>query len=131
MRCIGMTLREWSKTRLVVAWLATMAAAFCAAVVWVVGQAQYVHDYCTSDRVAQPTPANPEALGGRPAYLDGAVTVVCEYDGYPTVTVTDPAPLIGALVLIAMVVAVAVVMLRWARCDRNARTLGIAGALSR
>lgn len=126
-----MRLREWSKTRLVVASVATMAAALCAAVIWVVGQAQYINDYCTSDRVAQPTPADPEALGGRPAYLDGPVTVVCEYDGYPTVTVTDPAPLLGALVLIVMVIAVAVVMLRWARGDRDTRTPGNAGALSR
>lgn len=91
-RCLGMTPKEWSKTRLVMAWLAAMAAVFCAAGVWVVGQAQYVNHYCTSDRVDQPTPANPEALGGRPAYLDGPLTVGCEYDGYSTVTVADPAP---------------------------------------
>ncbi len=108
-----------------------MAAVFCAAGVWVVGQAQYVNDYCTSDRVDQPTPANPEALGGRPAYLDGPLTVGCEYDGYSTVTVADPAPLVGALVLIGMVVSVAVVMLRWARRDRHTRTPATASALSR
>jgi hypothetical protein len=129
-RCLGMTLKEWSKTRLVVAWLATMAAALFAAGVWVVGQAQYINDYCTSDRVAQPTPADPEALGGRPAYLDEPVTVVCEYDGYSTATVTDPAPLLGALVLMVLVVAVAVATLRWARRERDTQAPGNARALS-
>jgi hypothetical protein len=77
-------------------------------------QAQYINDYCTT-RAPQPTPANPEALGWRPAYLDGPVTVVCEYDGYPTVTVTDPVPLLGALVLAAGVLAVGIAVFRWAR----------------
>lgn len=112
-----MTLRPWSKTRLLVASFATVAAALLASGYWVIGQAQYLNDYCTTDRVKQPTPANPEALGGRPAYLDGPVTVVCEYDGYPTVTVTDPAPLLGALIVMSLVVAFAAVTLRWARRD--------------
>jgi hypothetical protein len=126
-----MTLREWSKTRLLMASLATMAAALLAAGVWVVGQAQYINDYCATGRVQQPTPANPEALGGRPAYLDGPVTVVCEYDGHPTVTVTDPAPLLGALVLMIVVVAFALLTLRWARRDGDTQTSGNSRALSR
>jgi hypothetical protein len=126
-----MTSREWSKTRLLVACLATVAAALLAAGVWVVGKAQYINDYCTGDRVQQPTPASPEALGGRPAYLDGPVTVVCEYDGYLTVTVTDPAPLLGALIVMSLVVAFAIVTLRWARRDRDTQTSGNARLLSR
>jgi len=126
-----MTFREWPKTRLIVACLGTLAAALLAAGVWVVGQAQYINDYCTTDRVNRPTQANPEALGGRPAYLDGPVTVVCEYDGYPTITVTDPAPLLGALVLMISVIAFAVVTLRWARRDSDAKTSRSVRALSR
>ena len=126
-----MTSREWSKTRLLVACFATVTAALLASGVWGVGQAQYLNDYCTSDRVRQPTPASPEMLGGRPAYLDGPVTVVCEYDGYPTVTVTDPAPLLGALIVMSLVVVFAVVTLRWARRDRDTQTSGNARLLSR
>jgi hypothetical protein len=104
----------WSPPRLVAAGLVTAIAGLIAAGVWTLLQAQYINDYCTT-RAPQPTPANPEVLGGRPAYLDGPVTVVCEYDGYPTVTVTDPVPLLGALVLAAGVLAVGIAVFRWAR----------------
>jgi hypothetical protein len=126
-----MTLRPWSKLRLLVASLATVTAALLASGFWVVGQAQYLNDYCTTDRVQQPTPTNLEALGGRPAYLDGPVTVVCEYDGYPTVTVTDPAPLLGALVVMSLVVAFAAVTLRWARRGGDTPTSRPSRLLSR
>jgi hypothetical protein len=97
--------------------LAALAAAVAAVVaigIWTLGQAQYLNDYCTT-RVQPPQGATPESVGGRPAFLEGLTTVRCEYDGQPTVTVTDPLPLLGAVVLVLGVVAVAVIAFRSAR----------------
>jgi hypothetical protein len=100
--------------RLLVAVGVTTVVALLAAGVWAVGQAQYLNDYCTT-RAPQPETATPEGIGGRPAYLDGLTTVRCEYDNLPAVTVTDPMPLLGALLLAACVLAVWVVVFRWVR----------------
>lgn len=100
--------------RLVVAGVATVLTSLLAAGLWAVGQAQYTNDYC-STRVPEPeSPSSPEAVGGRPAYMDGPVTIRCEYDHFPTVTVIEPLPLIGALVLAALAVGAAVLFVRWA-----------------
>jgi hypothetical protein len=84
-----------------------------ATVFWVLGQAQHINEYCTS-RVQQPMP---EPTGGRPAYMDGPWTVVCEYDGAPTVEYFEPLPFIGAVLLLAVVVGIGVVAFRsaWPR----------------
>jgi hypothetical protein len=109
-------------TRFAVPWVATTSADLTlAAGIWVVGQAQYINDDCTT-RAPQPNPANPEALGGRPAYLDGPVTIRCEYDQFPAVEVTGPLPLVGAVVLTILVIAGAVVVLQWARQASGTRT---------
>jgi hypothetical protein len=102
-----------SVLRLTAAGLVTLLACMVAAVFWIVSQAQYTNDYCTT-RASRPEPANPEALGGRPAYMDGPYTIVCEYDGYPTLEIFDPTVLIGALILAAVVVGIGVGMFRWA-----------------
>ena len=81
---------------------------------WLIGQAQYLEDYCHT-RVPQPKASPPEALSGRPAYWDDPITVACEFDGFQTVYVTEPGPLGGALALAGMVVAVAFITCRWAR----------------
>jgi hypothetical protein len=82
---------------------------------WVVGQARYTEDYCQT-RVDEPAaPAGVEGLSGRPAYLDGPVTIRCDYDQVPDLTVTDPLPLVGALVLIVLVLGVVAVTIQWAR----------------
>lgn len=39
--------------------------------------------------------------------MDDPITVACEYDGFPTVYVTEPGPLLGALLMTAIVIAVA------------------------
>lgn len=59
-------------------------------------------------------PPGIEGLSGRPAYLDGPVTIRCEYDQVPDLAVTDPLPLIGALVLIVLVLGVVAVTIQWA-----------------
>jgi hypothetical protein len=105
---------ERSMPRLVVAGLTTLITGLLAAGLWVVAQAQYLNDYC-SNRAPQPKPSAPEALDGRPAHLDGPVTVRCDYDDFPAVVVTDALPLVGALVLAVLVLGVAFLTLRWAR----------------
>jgi hypothetical protein len=54
--------------RLAVAGLGTLFVGLVAAVFWVLAQAQYINDYCTS-RAPRPTL---EPTGGRPAYIDGS-----------------------------------------------------------
>jgi hypothetical protein len=110
----GENVAGWSPLRLLVAGLASLLTGLLAAGSWVVGQAQYLEDYC-STRAPEPSAPTPEALDGRPAYLDGAMTVRCEYHDLPTVLVTDPLPLAGALVLAVLVLAVAIQAFRWAR----------------
>lgn len=97
--------------RLAAAALGTLFIGLVAAVSWVLAQAQYINDYCTS-RAPQPTPEPP---GGRPAYMDGPWTVVCEYDGMPAVQITEPGPFIGAMVLALIVIGIGVAAFRWAR----------------
>lgn len=96
----------------------TLLVALVSAIAWVVGQAQYINDYCTT-RAPQP----PDVRGGRPAYMADPLTVACEFDGHPTVYVAEPAPLLGALLLTAVVVAVGVVAFRWARSSSETRLL--------
>jgi hypothetical protein len=107
-----------SLPRLLVAAAMSAVAALSAAACWAIFQAQYVNDYCTT-RVPQPVPANPEALGGRPAYMPNPVTIRCEYDRFPTVDVMDPMPLLGALVMVGVVAVVTTLMFRWARRPAN------------
>lgn len=82
---------------------------------WVVGQARYTEDYCQTRVDAPAAPPGVEGLSGRPAYLDGPVTIRCEYDQVPNLAVTDPLPLIGALVLTVLVLGVFALTLQWAR----------------
>ena len=82
---------------------------------WVVGQARYLEDYCQTRVDGPAAPPDVEGLSGRPAYLDGPVTIRCEYDQVPDLAVTDPLPLIGALVLIVLVLGVVAVTIQWAR----------------
>lgn len=101
--------------RLAGAILASLVCAVAAIGLWVVGQARYTEDYCQT-RVDEPAaPAGVEGLSGRPAYLDGPVTIRCDYDQVPDLTVTDPLPLVGALVLIVLVLGVVAVTIEWAR----------------
>jgi hypothetical protein len=100
--------------RLGVAVVVTLLAGLLAAGFWAVGQAQYLNDYC-STQAPRPKAPTPEALDGRPAYLDSPMTVRCEYHNLPTVVVIEPLPLAGALVLGALVVGIAFVTFRWAR----------------
>ena len=106
----GRTSAFW---RLLAATVVTGVVALLSALAWLIGQAQYINDYCTT-RAPQPTTSPPEALGGRPAYMDDPVTVACEYDGFPTVYVTEPGPLLGALLMTAIVIAVALGAYHWA-----------------
>ncbi len=99
-------------SRLLVAAAVTGIAVMLSGLVWLLGQAQYLNDYCTSPR-SHFSP--PEASGGRPAYMDNPITVTCEYDGLPTVYVTEPLPLIGAVLLAGAVIAVASIAFSWAR----------------
>ena len=101
-------------TRVLLAGFATLLASLLAAGFWTLGQAQYLNDYCQT-RAPQPQPLTPEGLSGRPAYLDGPVTVRCEYDGLPAVVVTDPLPMIGALGLAGLVIMLVVLAFGWAR----------------
>ena len=96
----------------------TGVAALLAAGLWVVGQAQYLQDYCFT-RIEPPETSPPEALSGRPAYWDDPVTVACEFDGFPTIYTTEPAPLVGAILLAVAVVAVALIALHWARSEED------------
>jgi hypothetical protein len=66
-------------------------------------------------QIACATAIPPEALGGRPAYMDDPITIACEYDGFPTVYVTEPGPLLGALLMMTIVIAVAFGAYRWVR----------------
>lgn len=100
--------------RLLAATVVTGFVALLSALAWLIAQAQYINDYCTT-RTPQPITSPPEALGGRPAYMHGPMTVACEYDGFPTVYVTEPGPLLGALLMMAIVIAVAFGAYRWAR----------------
>ncbi len=93
-------------------------AAPVAAGLWVVGQAQYLEDYCFT-RVEPPEASPPEALSGRPAYWDDPVTVACEFDGFPTIYTTEPAPLLGALLLAGAVLAVALLAFHWAWTEKE------------
>jgi hypothetical protein len=99
--------------RLAVAGLGTLFIGLVAAVFWVLAQAQYMNDYCTT-RAPRPEPPMSEATGGRPAYMDGPWTVVCEYDGMPTVEIAELFPFLGAAFLAAVVVGIGVVAFRWA-----------------
>ena len=101
-------------TRLVTASVATIVVGLLAVGLWVVGQAQYTNDYCRS-KAPQPASSAAEGVGGRPGYLDGPLTIRCEYDQGPTMEVTDPLPFFGALVLALLVLAAATVAYRWAR----------------
>ena len=106
-----------SVLRLVVAGFVTLLAGLVAAVFWIVSQAQYTNDYCTSTRAPQPEPSPPyfeAGLDGRPAYMDGPYTIICEYDNYPTVEIIDPTVLVGALVLAAIVIVIGIGTFRWA-----------------
>lgn len=105
-------------SRLLIAAFITCVAALLAAGLWVIGQAQYVQDYCFT-RVEPPITSPPEALSGRPAYWDNPVTVACEFDGFPTIYTTDPAPLFGALLLLGAILAVAVITFDWARAEKQ------------
>ena len=97
-------------TRLALVGVVTIVSGLLAAGLWVIGQARYLEDYCHT-RV--PTPG--QATGGRPAYLDGLVTIRCEYDGVPDVAITDALPLVGGVLLAAAVLVVAAVVFHWAR----------------
>lgn len=96
----------------------TSVAALLAAGLWIVGQAEYLEDYCFT-RVEPPEASPPEALSGRPAYWDDPVTVACEFDGFPTVYTIERAPLFGALLLAGAVVAVALIAVHWARTEKD------------
>lgn len=96
----------------------TSAAALMATGLWLVGQAQYLEDYCPT-RVDPPEASTPEALSGRPAHWEDPVTVACEFDGFPTIYATEPAPLVGALLLAGAVVAIAFFAFQWARAERR------------
>lgn len=100
--------------RVLAAVAVTSLAALLAALGWVVAQGLYLDDYCHT-RAPEPVPSVPEGTGGRPAYMDYPWTVVCEYDAVPTVEVSDPSPLLGALAAVAFVVLVAAVMTVWLR----------------
>ncbi len=100
--------------RLVAAGVATVLTSLLAAAFWAGGLGQYTNDYCSTRAPRPEWPSNPEAVDGRPAYMDGPVTIRCEYDHFPTVTVIEPLPLIGALVLAALAVGAAVLFFRWA-----------------
>lgn len=97
--------------RFLAAAVVTLLTALLAALVWLLGQA-HVNDYCTT-RAPQP----PNLVGGRPAYMADPITVACEFDGHPTVYVTEPGPLLGALLLTAIVVAVVLGATHWARAS--------------
>lgn len=64
----------------------------------------------------QPEPLTPEGISGRPAYLDGPVSVRCEYDALSDIVVTDPLPAIGGLMVALLVFGVSLLAFRWARC---------------
>jgi hypothetical protein len=106
--------------RLLVATVLTGFVALVSALAWLLVQAQYINDYCTT-RAPQPITSPPEALGGRPAYMDDPITVACEYDGSPIVYVTEPGPLLGALLITAIVIAVAFGAYHWARTSEGDR----------
>lgn len=110
-----------SAPRLVVAGLITVFTGLLAVGLWVVFQAQYLADYC-STRAPQPEAPTPEVVDGRPAYLDSLVTVRCDYHGLPTVVVTSALPLLGAVVLAALGLGVAVVAFRWALQPNRVQT---------
>lgn len=93
-------------------------AALLAAGLRVVGQAQYLEDYCHT-RVEPPDASPPETLSGRPAYWDNPVTVACEFDRYPTIYTTEQAPLFSALLLTGAVIAVALIAFHWARAEKD------------
>lgn len=116
---------KWSVLRLAIAGLVTLLAGLVAAVFWVLAQAQYTNDYCTT-RAPQPEPSPPfyeAGLGGRPAYMDGPYTIVCEYDGYPIVEIFDPGMLIGALFLAAIVIVIGICTFHWSwNPQREARS---------
>lgn len=112
--------REHALPRTLLASFVTGVAALLAAGFWVVGQGQYLQDYCFT-RVEPPQTSPPEALSGRPAYWADPVTVACEFDGFSTVYTTEPAPLLGALLLAAVVIAVAFVTFRWAWAAKGRR----------
>lgn len=96
--------------RLAAAGLGTLIAGLLAAAFWILAQAQYLNDYCTT---RAPQPESP-ITGGRPAHLDGPWTVVCEYDGAPTMAIVEPLPFVGAVVLAAVVLGIGVMAFRWA-----------------
>ena len=79
------------------------------------GQARYSEDYCHTRAPEPAAPAGVEGLSGRPGYLDGLVTIRCEYDQVPDVVATDPLPLVGALVLMVLVLGVGAMTVAWSR----------------
>lgn len=54
--------------RLAAAGVATLLAGLAAAAFWILARARYANDYCFT-LVEQPESANPETVGGRPAYM--------------------------------------------------------------
>lgn len=113
--------------RLAVAGLVTLFAGLVASGFWIVGQAQYINDYCSSTRAPQPEPTPPfyeRGLDGRPAYMDGPYTVVCEYDERPTVEIFDPTVLIGALFLAAVVIFIGICAFYWAWGPKQPKEAG-------
>ena len=113
---MGPSTGKRSVLRLVAASLVTLLAGLVATVFWIVGQAQYLNEYCHLHAREQPKPTPPEleALSGRPAYLDGPMTVVCEYDQFPTIREIAPIPFVFALILAAVIVGIGVGTFRWA-----------------
>jgi TRAP-type C4-dicarboxylate transport system permease small subunit len=69
--------------RLLAASVVTGFVALVSALAWLIGQAQYLNDYCTTRAPLALTSA-PEALGGRPAYMDDPITVACEFASHGT-----------------------------------------------
>lgn len=72
--------------------LITLVVMLTALGIAVIGQGQYVDDYCIT-RVPAPKGMTEATGGGRPAYLDNPITIRCDYDHFPSVTVTDLFPL--------------------------------------
>jgi hypothetical protein len=114
-----------SVLRLAVAGLITLLVGLVAAGFWTVGQAQYFNEYCSMHSPNRPElknytdlpngqPVFPESFSGGPAYMDGPVTVVCEYDYFPATREFAPGWFIIAVILAAVVIAIGVGTFRWA-----------------
>ena len=106
-------------TRMFVASLVVLACLAVCSIAWAVGVADYTEDYCTS-RTDPPTIGGSlEGTSGRPGYMDGPLTVRCDWDR-PNVTqeIFDPRPLAMAVVLAVLVATVAGFLFRWAMRPR-------------